>query len=315
MKKTKLMTTLNSSFNKAGFKLKKHSPEILIVTGVAGIITSTVLACKATTKVSAILEKAKKDVNAIHDCAANESLAEEYTPKDAEKDMTIVYVQTGIKIIKLYIPAVTLGFLSIGSILASNNILRKRNVAMAAAYATVDKGFKEYRNRVVERFGEEVERELKHNIKTIKVDTVVIDENGKEKKVKETVQVTGEPNEYSDYARFFDDGCTGWEKNSEYNLMFLRAQQQYANDKLKANGYLYLNDVYDMLGIPKTKAGQIVGWIYNSKDPIGDNYVDFGIYDTHRERTKDFVNGYEKTILLDFNVDGNIWELMDDRCY
>lgn len=315
MKKTKLMTTLNSSFNKAGFKLKKHSPEILIVTGVAGIITSTVLACKATTKVSAILEKAKEDVNAIHDCAANESLAEEYTPKDAKKDMSIVYVQTGIKIIKLYIPAVTLGFLSIGSILASNNILRKRNVAMAAAYATVDKGFKEYRNRVVERFGEEVERELKHNIKTIKVDTVVIDENGKEKKVKETVQVTGEPNEYSDYARFFDDGCTGWEKNSEYNLMFLRAQQQYANDKLKANGYLYLNDVYDMLGIPKTKAGQIVGWIYNSKDPIGDNYVDFGIYDTNRERTKDFVNGYEKTILLDFNVDGNIWELMDDRCY
>ena len=65
-----------------------------------------------------------------------------------------------------------------------------------------------------------------------------------------------------------------------------------------------------MLGIPRTRAGQIVGWIYDKKNPIGDNYVDFGIYDTNKEANRNFVNGYERTILLDFNVEGNILELM-----
>jgi hypothetical protein len=310
MKKAELMTTLSSSFNKMGFKLKKHSPEILVVAGVVGTVVSAVMACKATTKVSDILEKTKEDINSIHNCAANESLAEEYTPEDVKKDLAIVYVQTGVKLAKLYAPAVALGALSLGSILASNNILRQRNVALAAAYATVDKGFKEYRNRVVERFGEEVERELRHNIKAKKIEKIVVGEDGKEKKVKETIQVAEDPNTYSDYARFFDDGCTGWEKDSEYNLMFLRAQQQYANDKLRATGRLFLNEVYDMLGIPRTKAGQVVGWVYDAENPIGDNYVDFGIYDVHRETVRNFVNGYERTILLDFNVDGNIWDLM-----
>lgn len=310
MKKTELMTTVSSSFNKMGFKLKKYSPEILVVAGVVGTVVSAVMACKATTKVSDILEKTKEDINSIHNCAANESLAEEYTPEDVKKDLAIVYVQTGVKLAKLYAPAVALGALSLGSILASNNILRQRNIALAAAYATVDKGFKEYRNRVVERFGEEVERELRHNIKAKKIEKIVVGEDGKEKKVKETIQVAEDPNTYSDYARFFDDGCTGWEKDSEYNLMFLRAQQQYANDKLRANGRLFLNEVYDMLGIPRTKAGQVVGWAYDAENPIGDNYIDFGIYNVHRETVRNFVNGYERTILLDFNVDGNIWDMM-----
>ena len=118
------------------------------------------------------------------------------------------------------------------------------------------------------------------------------------------------PYDYSDYARFFDVGNPNWEKDSEYNLMFLKRQQAYANDKLKANGYLFLNEVYDMLGIPKSKAGQVVGWIYDPENGSGDNYVDFGIYNVNREAARDFVNGYERTILLDFNVDGNIWEKM-----
>lgn len=112
----------------------------------------------------------------------------------------------------------------------------------------------------------------------------------------------------SDYARFFDESCTGWEKDAEYSLMFLNMQQNYANKKLHKQGHLFLNDVYQMLGIPKTKAGQIVGWIYDEEHPIGDNYVDFGIYDL---RNTEFVNGHETTALLDFNVDGNILEYID----
>lgn len=316
MKKIELMTTVN----KIGFKLKKHSPEILAVAGVVGTVVSAVMACKATTKASDILEKAKEDIDAIHECATDEKFAEEYTPEDVKKDLAIVYIQTGVKLAKLYAPAVVLGALSLSSILASNNILRKRNVALAAAYATVDKGFKQYRNRVIERFGEEVDRELKHGIKAKKIEKVIVGEDGKEKKVKETVNVV-EKDSLSDYTFFFDESNPYWEKDGNYNRMFLLAQQQYANDKLKANGYLFLNDVLDDLGIPRTKAGQIVGWVYNPDNPNGDNYVDFGIYETYRRDEESFVKDramhervgkevYERVVLLDFNVDGNILDLM-----
>lgn len=320
MKKTELMTTVSSSFNKMGFKLKKHSPEILVVAGVVGTVVSAVMACKATTKVNDILEKAKEDINSIHDCAANEAFVEEYTSEDAKKDLAIVYIQTGVKLTKLYAPAVALGVLSLGSILASNNILRQRNVALAAAYATVDKGFKEYRNHVVERFGEEVDRELKHGIKAKKIEKVVVGEDGKEKKVKETISVV-ERDSLSDYSFFFEESNPYWEKDGNYNRMFLLAQQQYANDKLRADGFLYLNDVLYNIGIPKTKAGQIVGWVYDPENPKGDNYVDFGIYETYRRNEESFVKDtvmrerfgkevYERVVLLDFNVDGNILDLM-----
>ena len=310
---------LITNVNKIGFKLKKHSPEILAVAGVVGTVVSAVMACKATTKASDILEKSKEDIDAIHKCATDEKFVDKYTPEDVKKDLTIVYIQTGIKLAKLYAPAVVLGALSLSSILASNNILRKRNVALAAAYATVDKGFKQYRNRVVERFGEEVDHELRHGIKAKKIEKVVVGEDGKEKKVKETVNVV-ERDSLSDYTFFFDESNPYWEKDGNYNRMFLLAQQQYANDKLRANGYLYLNDVLDTLGIPRTKAGQIVGWVYNPDNPNGDNYVDFGIYETYRRNEESFVKDaamrevgkevYERVVLLDFNVDGNILDLM-----
>lgn len=314
MSKLAIMDTISKTFYKSAFQLKKHSPEILVVAGVVGTVASAIMACKATTKVEAILTDTKDRVDKIHeatDTGVTEA-GETYNEEDAQKDLVIVYSQTAIKFVKLYAPAVALGALSITSILASNNILRKRNIALAAAYATVDKGFKEYRSRVVERFGEAVDRELKYNIKAHKVEETVVDpETGKEKKVKKTVEVAEfDPNECSEYAKFFDDGCKGWEKDAEMNLLFLRAQQRYANDLLQARGYLFLNEVYRMLGIQETKAGQIVGWVYDTKNPVGDNYVDFGIYDINRPKARDFVNGYERTILLDFNVDGNILDLM-----
>lgn len=309
MKKITIPSNLTRTFNKFGFKLKKHSPEILVVAGVIGTVASAVMACKATTKVSGIIDNAKEEIEKVHIVMADESYADKYTEEDSKKDLTIIYAQTGLKIAKLYAPSVILAILSLGSVVASNNILRKRNVALAAAYATIDNSFKDYRKRVVERFGEEIDKQLKYNIKAEEIEETVIDENGEEKKIKTTVD-TIDPDTVSDYARFFDAASPYWEKDSEYNLMFLKSQQKYANDLLKAQGYLFLNDVYKALGIDQTKAGQVVGWIYDPENPNGDNYVDFGIYDYDDDRKRAFVNGYEKNILLDFNVDGNIWELM-----
>ena len=160
-----LMKKAGMAATRTGMKLRKHSPEILIVAGVVGTVVSAVMACKATTKVSVIMDSAKEQINTIHNFAADETKADIYSEEDAKKDLTIVYVQTGVKLLKLYGPSVALGMLSIGSILASNHIQRQRNVALAAAYAAVDTGFKEYRSRVVEKFGDEVDKQLRYNIK------------------------------------------------------------------------------------------------------------------------------------------------------
>lgn len=320
MKKPEIMNNITRTLNKVAFKFKKHSPEILVVAGVVGVVGSTVMACKATTKVNDILDDTKDQLDKIHEAGERlengETLmlkdGEEYTVEQNKKDLTIVYAQTALKFAKLYAPSVIIGGLSITAILAGHNITRKRNIALAAAYTAVDKSFKEYRERVVERFGEALDKELKYGIKSKEVDEVVTNEDGTESVVKKTVDVVDatNPMNVSEYARFFDDGCAGWTKDPEYNLMFLRDQQRYANDLLKSKGHLFLNEVYDLLGIPRTKAGQIVGWIYDEKHPNGDNFVDFGIYDTNKTANRDFVNGYERTILLDFNVDGNIWDQM-----
>lgn len=311
MKNFEIMNTVTRNLSRVGFQLKKHSPEILIVTGIVGIVTSAVMACKATTKINDILEDTKTQVEKVHTVLEDESIPEEtYSEEDSKKDLAIIYAKAGLSFVKLYGPSILLGAVSIASIITSNNILRKRNIALAAAYTVVDTGFKEYRGRVIERFGEELDKELKYNIKAENVKETFIDEDGSEKTMDKTVEMTDPHACYSNYARFYDDGCKGWTKDPELNLVFLKQMQQYANDRLRARGHLFLNEVYDMLGIPHSSAGQIVGWIYDEDNPVGDNYVDFGIYDTYKEKSRDFVNGYERVILLDFNVDGIIYNLI-----
>ena len=303
--------TLIRTTNKIGLILKKNSPKILMGVGIAGSIVSTVLACKATLKVKDILDEKNETVEQIHNCVEDETV--DYNEEDKKKDLTILYAQTGVKLAKLYLPSIALGALSIASIVSGYKILNKRNVALAAAYTVVDKGFKNYRKNVVERFGEEVDRELRHNIKAKQIEEKYIDKDGNEKTRKKKVYEIAEdkkPGEgISEYAKFFDEWNTDeHSKDPEYNLMFLRKQQDYANEVLKHQGYLFLNEVYDMLGIPRTQAGQVVGWIYDENNPTGDNYVDFGIYDLHDQQKRDFVNGLERNILLDFNVDGVIYD-------
>ena len=302
--KNAIVEKASRTFCKAGLKLKKHSPEILVVGGVVGLVASGVMACKATTKLSAILDDSKEQIELFDKVAANpEMVNEEYTVEDAEKDKKIVKVQTAVKVAKLYAPAVAIGVVSIGAIFASNNIMRKRNVALGAAYATVDRAFKDYRNRVVDRFGEELDKELRYNLKTKEVKETVEDENGKKKTVKRNIKYMDSPMP-SEFAVIYDDGCAGWTKDPEDNKFFLIQQQRYANERLKRRGYLSLNEVYELLGFPSTKAGQVVGWLYDCKDPNykGDNFVDFGLYNVDCEPNRDFVNGYERNIILDFNV-------------
>jgi hypothetical protein len=311
MNKTEIISNLTRTFNRTGLKIKKHSPEILLAAGTVGVVVSGVMACKATLKVNEILDESKQQIDTIHSVAADPNMAEKYTAEDSKKDLAIVYTQTAVKMIKLYGPSVGLGVVSLGCMIGSNRILSKRNVALAAAYTAVDKSFKEYRGRVIERFGKQLDKELRYNIKAKEIEEVSKDENGHEVVKKEVVDVIeDDPNTYSPYSIVFDDGNEGWDPDPERTKFFLIQQQNWANERLKAKGHLFLNEVYDMLGARRTKAGAQVGWVYDEKNVVGDNYVDFGIFDTRRSKARDFVNGYEKVIVLDFNVDGYILDLI-----
>ena len=305
MKANEIMSKASGALNKIGFGLKKRSPEILVAVGVVGTVVSAVMACKATTKINTILDETKEQLDKIHEYAGNPDVAEKYNAEDAKKDTAIVYAQTGVKLAKLYAPAVGLGILSISSILVSNNILRKRNMAISAALAAATQDFKDYRNRVIERFGKEVDHQLRYNIKAEEIEETVTDEKGKEKKVKKSIEVA-DPNA-SGYVKYFTRSNPYWEEDSSYVEMFLRSQQNYANDKLKATGHLTLNDVYDMLGFHDSKAGMVVGWIYDLDHPNGDNYVEF---DVKKVNLPNEQGGYEEAYAIDFNVDGNIYNEM-----
>lgn len=307
--KKDLMNNVTRSLHKVGFKIKKHSPEILITVGVIGTVASAVMACKATLKVNEIIDDAKDTIELIHEGVEENKYTadgEEYTQEVANRDLALVYVQTGLKFIKLYGPAIAVGATSMVCILAANNIMRKRNAALAAALTAVDTSFKEYRGRVIERFGKDLDRELRYNIKAKEIEEVVgVDEDGNDIVEKKTVSVV-DPNAYSMYSVIFCEGNLGWTRNPELNKVFLVKQQNYANDKLKAKGFLTLNEVYDMLGYRQTAYGQIAGWVYTEDGSVGDNFVDFGIFDIYNEKARDFVNGIEKSIVLDFNCMGNI---------
>jgi hypothetical protein len=297
--------------------LRKYSPEILITTGITGIVVSTVMACKATLKADGVIENAKQKLDKVHQAKETVDKAE-YTEKDYRKDMTVVYIQTAVDFVKLYGPSVTLGVLSIGCILGAHGIMKRRNLALIAAYKTIEQSFTDYRKRVVAELGEDKDRQFKYGINKVTVNQETTDENGNKVNTNETIEVI-DPNNISQYARFFDESCTQWSDTPGYNMMFLKCQQNYANDLLHSRGHLFLNEVYDMLGIPRSREGIVVGWVKGA----GDDFVDFGIFDANNdgyrtynvcdtvgEERRDFVNGYRKSILLDFNVAGTIYDLI-----
>jgi len=298
-----IKTMVQGKLGRTGLVINKYSPEILMGVGIVGVITSTVMLCKATTKADQVIDKLKADKDKF--IYAKENLSEDYTDQDYQKDLAIAYGQAGIGFVKLYGPSITLAVVSIGCILGSHGIMKKRNLALVAAYKAVEQSFTDYRKRVVAEYGSEKDRLFKNGIVQSEITVTETDENGKTKKLKAVVESV-DPNGISQYARFFDEGSVNWSKTPEYNLVFLKCQQNYANDLLRSRGHLFLNEVYDLIGVPRSQAGQIVGWA----EGVGDDFVDFGIFDPTSMAKRDFVNGYERSILLDFNVAGVVYDMI-----
>lgn len=277
---------------------QKSSPGLLFGAGIVGVGVSTVLACRATLKMDEVLSEAKGKVD-----LANTLQHDDYSDFDRKRDLHVIRVQTSIKIVRLYSPAIIVGGLSIAALTRSHNILTKRNAALTAAYAALERGFNEYRQRVISKYGEEEDRNLRYGTREV----AVIDPETKEKKMITRVA----PGEPSIYARFFDRNSGSWSKEPEYNLIFLKAQQNWANDLLHARGHVFLNDVYDMLGLERSSAGSVVGWLL-TRNGSTDNFISFGVFEGKTDKARDFVNGFEGSILLDFNVDGVIYDKLDN---
>lgn len=310
--KIKLPESATRAFYKAGLQIKKHAPEVLVVTGVVGTVVGAVMACKATTKLHDVLDETKEKIDMFHQGAEDGKVQSEvngkleiveYTKEDCTRDIAVTYAHTGLKLAKLYAPSVIVGAASITAILVGHNVLHKRNLALAAAYTTADTAFKQYRGRVIERLGEKMDKELLYNIKAQEVEETVVDEKGKEKTVKKTVEVSNGVIGQDFYTFCFDETADGWVRDAERNKFFLMRQQEYANEKLRAKGHIFLNEVLDMVGIQRCRAGQHVGWML---DGNGDGYVDFGITDINVEANRNFMNCLEKSVWLNFNVDGDI---------
>lgn len=310
------LSKVASLANRGGLLFKKHEPEILVGLGLVGFGASVVTACHATLKIDDILAEHNETMEKIDSVAGNEKFAEEYSEQDAVHDKTIVTVQTGVKLIRTYLPAVTLFALSTACILRAHNVMSSRNLALAAAYKASEEAFRAYRDRVKDELGEEKDQEFRYGVKAEDVKVKEKDpETGKTKTVtKKEIKSDGKQIG-SQYARFFDEGNPNWYKHpdkrvtAEQNKFFLMCIQNKLNDRLKTKGHVFLNEVYEALGIEDSTAGAVVGWIWDPSRGY-DTEIDFGIWDDDNEIKRMFVNGDETSILLDFNVMGVIYDLI-----
>lgn len=294
--------------SKVKFGADKNSPEILLGLGIAGIIGTVVLASKATLTADDILKHHTRKMQDIKEAV---EVAEE-NPDNYEYDTTLQAADKGTQLLKttgsllkVYAPAIALGTVSIGCILASRNIMQKRYLGVVTAYNGLSEAFNLYRKRVIEEEG--ADKDYYYRTGQRIVETEVVNEDGTTETIK-TVEGTPDPKSLTGdgsliFGKIKPDGTPNlnWDENFNLTMMFLRAQENVATDMLHAKGHLFLNEVYDLLGFPDTSVGAVTGWV----DELGDGYVDFGL--SLQENTQHHI-GDDYSIVLDFNHDGPMYD-------
>jgi hypothetical protein len=305
-----IVSVVGNIANTISFNAKKYAPQIAIFSGIGLGVSGVVAACVATRRLDGILDDTKKELSDIHDKSVVDPEHKEYTEDQIKKDTFKVYAKTTGKVINNYKWAIGMEAASILLILVGSKTLNERYVRTAVALAGMTADFNDYREEVRNRYGDEVDKQIRYGYKTEEIKEKVTDENGKTKTVKKTVNVLpdGVRNNQNDYVRIFDWTNPWWDDGDiGYNLTFLRAQQSYFNNLLIANKHVFLNDVLKALGYPPTRVGQEVGWNYNP-DSENDGYIDFRITESY---VTDDYGSRRKVILLDFNVDGSILNKVD----
>ena len=284
--------------SKAKFWASRHAPELLTAAGVAGFGGTIYLACKGTIKAQEIIAEEENNKNLIESV----TISDKYTEEDKKNDLIVSKVNKIKGIGMAYIPAFICGSLTVSCFLGSDYILRKRNIALVAAYNVLDDGFKSYRKRVVDKYGEDEDSRLNGNLVSEKISITEIGEDGKKHKKKVDVDVlNGEP---SGYTFVYDNQHAMVNVSDPITVRSnLEAAENHATELLQARGYITLNEVLRGIGLHETSAGQIVGWQTKGN---GDGYVDFGI-----KQIRTCIDDEGLAYLLDFNVDGPIYQDID----
>lgn len=310
---SKIATTATQVAGKTGLVLQKRSPEIFLGLGIAGSFVSMYLTARGALKADEDIHARKMKIREIHQCKKIAMSGEpdengeliEYDDELYKQDLRVQYLKMSLEVARDFAPAVALMGLSMASILTSRNILNKRYLGAVAAYNAVSEAFQTYRKRVREEAGEAMDRHYRYGATTTLVASEEVDENGKKKKTKEPVEnLDTKLVNPSDVSRFFDESNPNWDPNQSFNLMFLKGMQTRLNDIFHTRGHMFLNEVYDALGFPHTTEGAVLGWVMG----MGDDYIDFGLYDESRENVRRFINGQDNIVLLDFNHDGVIFD-------
>jgi hypothetical protein len=270
--------------------LGKNSPEILLVVGIAAGLAGAYMAAKVTETARQEVADTKEEAQEV----MAKTQSDEYTETDQQQELGMVVIKGGLRVAKLYAPAIGFGVLSVTALLASHGIMSRRYASLSTAYSIAVESLTAYRSRVLEEFGEEGERAVRQEF--------VTDEDG------EVVSSETRPNIYGAY---FDEESREFREDYEHNLFFLQSQERYANEKLKWQGHLFLNEVYDSLGLPRTDVGAITGWKYQHDPKKGnDGYVSFDIMNIYNEPNRNEMRKMNPRFLLDFNVDGEIYKLI-----
>ena len=332
-------------FNTCKLTLQKNSPTILLVGGVIFVVGAAVVACVKTRKLDDTLKETKEELDAIHEVKKSvdqkpEEGSEEqkeiivYSDANYRKDIVKIYSKAGLNLGKLYWLPVTLGAIGFGMIFQSHSIMSNRYSNAVAACLATDRILSFYRKNVVEEMGEEADQRFRYGLKKETVEKPVLDSNGQQKRDKEGKPKTKEEDilvakdpqktlDYSPYARVFAKytpflqiskgvcyGSREWEDSGFYNLQLIENTEKELERELQAEGHLFLNRAYELLGFDTDNSGQDVGWKVDPDDPNNDCHVKLTIlpvgYDPKSDEVQSVIKGGETDYVIDFNVYGNI---------
>lgn len=291
-----LPTKVTQFAGRTSLVLRKHAPDILFGVGITGMAGAVVLAVRAGRQHDSVAQ-----ANAQRIRETEEWISVNNTTLEEEKqEIGKAYLLTWGEWVKLYGPAVGAFALSAASLTKGHTMSKERIASATAAYALLNRGYKAYRERVIEQLGPEKDNEFRYG-KPEKAAYEAIDEvTGRSKKVKYPKYT-----ETSEYAKFFDEYNINWRNEPSMNMYFLKTVQAYLNDRLKIYGHVFLNEAYDELGMDRTKEGQFVGWVLDSE--TGDGVIDLGLYSPANQA---FQEGLDPACIIDPNVDGPIWDLL-----
>lgn len=298
---TKYKNAVTSKIARQGLKIQKKSPTLMFAAGIVGFGATVVLASKATLKLEGILDEHEAKMSGAKGLV--ESGHPDYSVADYRQDKAVLMLQTTGKLVKNYGPALIVGTVSVGLLTGSHVVMQRRNEALMAAFTGVYTAFNEYRARVVDELGAEKDLHFRHGTE----EKELYSEKKNGEPVVDIVKVPPASAGSNLYARFFEPSNPSFQPNAETNIAWLKMHERYLNQRLQANGHVFLNEAYDALGLPRSPEGQIVGWKKeNHPDEICP--ISFGLWDDDRMDTfMEFLAGRTDHLLLDFNVDGPVY--------